>query len=620
MKLDNLLGNARGTLLAALAVLLSVACGASANAGQINEPAVKGSYYEAEVPDTLDLAERGRWGLDHFLAIMRDDRNYEMPLIIAFRPEEVPMAGSTMDGPMVQMHGNSLGACQPKAMEAMAFLRLMTGSTKGLDREAKMADMMLSMFGKDGLHWVPGSSDKRWIPEPFVMVHGQGRILRAMNAWYQYTGNRVWLDRINGLIDGIDKIVEHKGDYAYFPVHGRYEGEYLRSCYVREGWKDTVEPPNEKFGEEGSLFNHQGHVPGGMAASYSLSNNDKALRLSGELVRFLTKPKLWADWEKGDYPMVAGPDHAHWHGHWHGHINTLRAILDYAVAVNDPRLMLFAREGYEWARQKNLGRIGFFEDQGCAAGRTIGLAVKLSYYGIGDYWEDVDLYIRNHGIEMQIVPEDMPYLRKLAGKNLNEETEKVLAKCVGAYAGRASKNCTFLCCSPHGNMGVFYAWDGTLRYRDGVAQVNLLLNRASPWMDVDSYLPYEGKVVLKNKEAREALVRIPLWVDKKSVRCRVDQREAKNTWFGQYLRFTNLEEKDIITIEFPMVERTELWTMETHGRVRTCRFKGNTLIEISPMSPQLHPAALYGRRQDFLKDKAPMRKVTRYVTPLVLKW
>ena len=105
--------------------------------------------------------------------------------------------------------------------------------------------------------------------------------------------------------------------------------------------------------------------------------------------------------------MVVGAEHAHWQGHWHGYINTLRAILDYAVAVNDSRLMLFVREGYEWGRQKNLGRIGYFDYQGCGTGRLIGLAVKLSYYGIGDYWEDVDQYIRNYGTEMQIVPEDM---------------------------------------------------------------------------------------------------------------------------------------------------------------------------------------------------------------------
>jgi hypothetical protein len=609
VKSDNLSGNVRVTLWAALAVSLLAACGDSADAGQINEPAVKGSYYEAQVPDTLDLAEHGRLALGHFLASMRTDGsyNYEMPLSVWIAPGKTIQAGTPL------MHITALGACQEKALEAMCFLRLMTGSMEHMDREAKMAEMMISMFGKDGLQWVPA---KPWleIPEPFVMVHGQGRMLRAMNAWYQYTENRVWLDHINGLIDGIDKIVVHKDNYAYFPVHGRYEGEYLRSCYVKAGWKDAVEPPNEKFGEEGSLFNHQGHVPGGMATSYFLSKNDKALRLSGELVRFLTKPKLWADWDRGEYPLVAGADHAHWQGHFHGYVNTLRAILDYADAVHDARLMAFAREGYEWARQKNLGRIGYFDEQGCATGRMIGLAVKLSYLGIGDYWEDVDQFIRNYGIEMQIVPEDMPYLRKLAGKNVTPEGEKVIASCIGAYSNKLNKSRTYLCCSPHGAMGIFYAWDGTLRYQDGVAQVNLLLNRASPWLDVDSYLPYEGKVVLKNKAAREALVRIPLWVDKNAVRCRVGDRETKNVWLGRYLRLTNLTEKDIITIEFPMVESTERWTLD--GVVHTCRFKGNTLIAIAPPLD----AALFGRRGEYLKEKAPLRKVTRYTSPLVLKW
>ena len=66
-----------------------------------------------------------------------------------------------------------------------------------------------------------------------------------MNAWYQYTGNRVWLDRINGLIDGIDKIVEHKGDYAYFPVYGRYEGEYLR-IVLRQGGLEEYGRANQR--------------------------------------------------------------------------------------------------------------------------------------------------------------------------------------------------------------------------------------------------------------------------------------------------------------------------------------------------------------------------------------
>src|SRR5205814_2933934 len=47
------------------------------------------------------------------------------------------------------------------------------------------------------------------------------------------------------------------------------------------------------------------------------------------------------------------------------------------------------------------------------------------------------------------------------------------------------------CCSANGSIGLYYAWHGITRFDDGVATVNLFLNRASSWMDIDSYLPYE---------------------------------------------------------------------------------------------------------------------------------
>src|SRR5438046_1870597 len=85
------------------------------------------------------------------------------------------------------------------ARSASAFLRLMSGSTQGLDIEAKMMRMMVSLLGEGGLYWVNGSSEKPWlgIPEPFVMVHGQARMVRAMIAWHQYTGNPDWKGRID---------------------------------------------------------------------------------------------------------------------------------------------------------------------------------------------------------------------------------------------------------------------------------------------------------------------------------------------------------------------------------------------------------------------------------------
>src|SRR5207253_2342818 len=43
--------------------------------------------------------------------------------------------------------------------------------------------------------------------------------------------------------------------------------------------------------------------------------------------------------------------------------------------------------------------------------RLIGLAVKMCYAGLGDYWEDVDQYVRNHAVEYQFTAKSV--LRQL---------------------------------------------------------------------------------------------------------------------------------------------------------------------------------------------------------------
>jgi hypothetical protein len=546
--------------------------------------------------------------------------------------------------PIMNFFWSMLHCCQAKCLEALAMERLMTGSQVHLEREAKMLEVMASYIGPEGVYWVPRDANKPWLgPERFrpqANVHGQGRMMRAMIAWYQYTGHPAWKELIDRMVDGMDRVlVVHKQDYAYFPTHGWIPHEYFRSCYIEgRGWKDTSEPENEKGGEEGSLFNHQGHIPGALATWYQLTGNEQALRLSGQLVRFLTKPKFWADWKGGEYPGVVGAEHAHFTGHWHGHVNTLRAILEYAMATNDDRLKAFVRDGYEWARQSGFARIGLLGDnQGCACGRMLGLAVKLTYAGVGDYWEDVDQYIRNQGVEMQFTEEDIPRLQKIdEGKSAPPQypgltSDDVIARTVGGFSNQYPplKISTSGCCTPHGNMGLFYAWDGTLRYSDGVAQVNLLLNRASPWMDIDSHLPYEGRVVLRNKAARQVFVRVPLYVDTKTVECRIGGRTVSPVWLGRYAQIEGLKPSDLVTIEFPVEERTEQWTAPPQGSYLltvmpqgtqyTCKFKGNTLIELSP--PLMPGCWLYQQRlAQYRAKEAPMKEVTRYVSPSRLRW
>jgi hypothetical protein len=214
-----------------------------------------------------------------------------------------------------------------------------------------------------------------------------------------------------------------------------------------------------------------------------------------------------------------------------------------------------------------------------------------------------------------------------------------------------------LCCTYNGLIGYYHAWEGIVRCRAGAAQVNLLLNRASPWLDVDSHLPYEGKVVIRNKTAHTIAVRVPRWVDATRVVCTVGGRKAEPFALGRYLVFEGTRPGCVVQLEFPMVESAETYTVGWAGiqvpgwtevtrlleqdkpvlpsdyqvsaaartgpsanapkPVFTIRLRGNDVVDISPReNGSGYP--LY-RRDHLRAGPAPMRKVTRVVAPRVIE-
>jgi len=177
-----------------------------------------------------------------------------------------------------------------------------------------------------------------------------------------------------------------------------------------------------------------------------------------------------------------------------------------------------------------------------------------------------------------------------------------------------------------------------VRCVDGVAQINLLLNRASPWLDVDSYLPYEGKLVVRNKTARKVSIRIPDWLEIGAVRCSINQRPAAPFRVGRYLVFEHIPRRGEITLTFPVTETVEThsfaWKQSDFWQECTdpgtswkaakspvryvCRFRGNTLMDISPRDEGLG-FPLY-QRGELRRTNAPMKSVDRYLAPVLPKW
>ena len=130
---------------------------------------------------------------------------------------------------------------------------------------------------------------------------------------------------------------------------------------------------------------------------------------------------------------------------------------------------------------------------------------------------------------------------------------------------------------------MYYVWENILNYDQENKQlnVNLLLNRASKWADIDSYIPYIGRVDIKLKtDCNIVKVRMNDWVDVKMLTCRVDGEKVVPNWDGNYMLIKQAKSGQKIVIEFPIEEKTKV--LESFGHKYTGVFRGNDCVDISP--------------------------------------
>jgi hypothetical protein len=140
---------------------------------------------------------------------------------------------------------------------------------------------------------------------------------------------------------------------------------------------------------------------------------------------------------------------------------------------------------------------------------------------------------------------------------------------------------------------------------------------------VESYLPYEGKVILRNKEASTIFVRLPMWLndrlpmwdgDQNAIACKRNGQSLVAHRVGRNL-LLDVEKGDVIELTFPVPGRTDLYTI--HGKVYEIQFRGGTVVDINNRNTNPTLIPLY-QRQAMKATKAPVHTVTRFVADNLL--
>ncbi len=593
--------------------------------------------YEATVPDTLDLAERARLALHGIAGTIDPADEYMMWFEVYW-----------CNNPPYLKHSGCDVEISAKFLDAMTQLRLICGSEKYRDIEQGMEKALLSCLDRqDGLFYAMYKPHRKWHmaayagkgyrtqAEDYALPGSSGILMTALVLRHELGLGR-YADRITALARGMEKISIDKGDYAYYPDGGTAH-PFSRP---RSGWPKTKEPGGEHEGGEGSVVAYFGYPIRALSMWAARTGDERFLEFARKLVRFVMKPKFWG--HPADPTRVAGAEQGHVDSHLHARAIALRGLLEFGLVTGDTHVCDFVRSSYEFMRTFGINRIGFMPTwiqdarktmEGCMLGDLVALTVKMSRAGIGDYWDDADRIIRNHLAEAQYTRRD---LLERVSKNSPPSppkghpgqicTDNVLDRCLGIFASyltpTSSSGRVMQCCTSNASRGLCYAWDAIVNGSGDEAQVNLLLNRASSWLDVDSYLPYEGKVVIGNKTARRIAVRIPVWVDRSKLSASVNGQPRRLSWVGGYQVFDDLEPSDTIELRFPV--RTET-IHRTAGRGTkaqtpyTLTLRGNTVVDISPrdQSPRSYPMYL---RDGMRAAKAPMKTVQRFVAPQVARW
>lgn len=92
-------------------------------------------------------------------------------------------------------------------------------------------------------------------------------------------------------------------------------------------------------------------------------------------------------------------------------------------------------------------------------------------------------------------------------------------------------------------------------------QVNLVLERASEWLNIDGCKPLKGRVVLHSKTARVATGAYATVGGFETSQSNGQRKVAALLWLGRYAFFDSLTSRDQIEVTFPIAERKETYSL-----------------------------------------------------------
>lgn len=524
-------------------------------------------------------------------------------------------------------------------MANVPLMRMISGSRQGLDIEKAVLEGVFKFIGPDGLYYNDplqrpwcGENDQSIPPSdtasaggPFISVLQSPIVMHMFLNYGQATGDKGYRNTALCCAESLIRLAVQEGDIAYYPKWNYSKGEGYSYGPMHEN-------PYRRLAD---------WVPAlTLLQCYDLTGHKPSLELARKLYNGIVKESL-LDWlgEDGESRINWPHEKSTYSGF---PVMASLMPLEFGIRLGDKQLVETARTAFETYLPYVEKWTGYFSEvifhgekdsqvhaaESCFLAWAIENAVMLSAAGAGDYWDQADRWVRNQFAEAQL--REGQWVDDLQEKAPARElppyatTEKVVERNMGAFAGFMLFNDWFggyahpvaaevggaviqHCCTARGAVAIFEVWKHMIQWDGKRLRLNLLLNRASEEADIDSHLPYTGRVDIRAKKDLELTVRIPEWVRTGEVQATVGGKDRTIAVSGRYADIGPVSAGEVATMTFPIHERDEITTV--HGRKYTLRIKGNTVISVDPPGKY---CPTY-QRAGYCENVVPYRTVQRFI-------
>lgn len=570
------------------------------------------------VPDTLLLEERAGFVLNAIIGIA-DKEFGGIPFF----------AANLLSKPANMTHGDwDYGSSHGRLVDALTLARYMTGIEDGKDVEEMYKRNLLSFFRENGLSYRQRNPHHDW--EPNAHMIDQRAVILGLTTWYLATGDQKVKEAADKHVAALKRIAIKEREVWYYPA----------SEYLENGWP-SLNAVQMRLAPDPASFCGRMIMP--LLKYHQVTGNQDALELCQFFAAMIIERSGVFN-EDGSF----NDSLAYRSGHFHTRIGTLDALARFAMYTGDASITNFVKKCYDWALTKCTAfgwtpgdlKEQAYEHETCSLVDLICCGIALAQSGYTEYWGVVERFLRNHLVESQLL--DLGWVEESDDKSRDIPGKityyKVAQRVRGAFAGysapndfacdvnhgRGHTNDLQTCCIGSGTRGLFMGWSHIITEKNGTYSVNFLLSRGSKQLDVDSYLPHEGRVDLTIHEDLPNLqIRIPEWAGFNKVRVErhrangevvVQTGKDPSSWLKRcFLQLGKAYAGEKIIVTFPLEEYT---TIEyAVGQRFEVQWRGDDVVHISPEGKH---RPLYNNRKVY--DKAPMREYDYTRPEKELKW